>query len=407
MRLLTTFIFVLSSICTIAQEGYISHIAQYRAQKHANLKSDPYGPLRGNQVDMLRYFAADSAFHIEAHVEILFGQQKFRMPTYDGSSTEYIPFAKLKFALGGQTHELTAYKNVGLLQNAKYKDYLFVPFLDRTNGDETYEGGRYVELDASHIQHGRIYIDFNKAYNPYCAYSNGYRCPVPPRENHLKTAIFAGELKYLGPKNERLVNTKSALKFNDAERELILSDEATAPMHVYQTTNDFELAVLKAVSQDIDPTDPLVEVLAQRMLATVQNPASAGVGIAAPQVGIHKNMIWVQRYDKADTPFELYLNPKILWRSNLLRSGAEGCLSIPEQRHDVQRNYAIRLQYWTVEGEVKEELIEGFTAVIFQHEVDHLYGILFPDRVDEQAQKELIPLTEKPTFWIEPGTFVP
>src|SRR5690606_40368924 len=85
----------------------------------------------------------------------------------------------------------------------------------------------------------------------------------------------------------------------------------------------------------------------------------------------NKNMIWVQRYDKTDFPFELYINPKIIWRSKLLRKGGEGCLSIPEQRNDVQRNYSIRLQYWTKEGEIKEELIEGFTAVIFQHEVDH------------------------------------
>src|SRR5690606_40033746 len=94
----------------------------------------------------------------------------------------------------------------------------------------------------------------------------GYRCPVPPVENHLKTAIFGGEKKYLGPKNERLVNKKSAQKFEDAEREIILAGEATAPMHVYQTTNEAELAVLKAVSTDIDPTDPLVEVLAQRKI---------------------------------------------------------------------------------------------------------------------------------------------
>lgn len=407
MRILSIFLLLLFCTDTFAQTEYISDAAQYRAQKHENLKNDPFGPLRSDQVDMLRYYEVDPTFVIPADVEILFGQRKFRMPTYDGSSTEYIRFAKLKFKVNEQIHGLTAYKNIGLLQNPKYKDYLFVPFLDQTNGNDTYEGGRYVELSAAAIKDGRIIIDFNKAYNPYCAYSNGYRCPVPPVENHLKTAIFAGEKKYLGPKNERLVNKKSAQKFEDAEREIILAGEATAPMHVYQITNEAELAVLKAVSTDIDPTDPLVEVLAQRMLATVQNPEHAGVGIAAPQVGINKNMIWVQRYDKTDFPFELYINPKIIWRSKLLRKGGEGCLSIPEQRNDVQRNYSIRLQYWTKEGEIKEELIEGFTAVIFQHEVDHLYGILFPDRVEEQAEKEIIPLTEKPTFSVEQGTFLP
>src|SRR5690606_39723105 len=79
---------------------------------------------------MLRYYEVDPAFVIPADVEILFGQRKFRMPTYDGSSTEYIRFAKLKFKVNEQIHELTAYKNIGLLQNPKYKDYLFVPFLE-------------------------------------------------------------------------------------------------------------------------------------------------------------------------------------------------------------------------------------------------------------------------------------
>lgn len=407
MRILTTLFLLFCSIHAFGQDDYITTIEHYRAQKKESFRQDPFAPLRADQVDLLRHFPIDSAYRVQAEVEILFGQKKFRMPTYDGSSTEYIRFAKLKFPINGQMQELTAYKNIGLLQNPKYKDYLFVPFLDSSNGNESYEGGRYVELDASNIRDGRIHIDFNKAYNPYCAYSNGYRCPVPPAENHLKTAIFAGEQKYLGPKNERLVNTKSAQKFDDTEREIILAGDATTPLHVYLTTNEQELAVLKTASKDIDPTDPLVEVLAQRMLSTVQDTAHAGVGIAAPQVGINKNLIWVQRYDKADLPFELYINPKIIWRSKLLRKGTEGCLSIPEQREDVERNYAIRLQYWTSEGQVKEEMIEGFTAVIFQHEVDHLYGILFPDRTEEQAQKDLVPLTEKPVFSIEKGTLIP
>src|SRR5690606_34317088 len=114
-----------------------------------------------------------------------------------------------------------------------------------------------------------------------------------------------------------------------------------------------------------------------------------------PQVGINKNVIWVQRLDKDDAPFEFYLNPKILWRSKLTRVGPEGCLSIPDLKQDVNRSYAIRLQYISRSGEVIEENIEGFTAVIFQHEVDHLYGILFPDRIEEQTEKELVPLKEK------------
>ncbi|HMR19962.1 MAG TPA: peptide deformylase [Sphingobacterium sp.] len=400
----TTLIFC--SIQLFAQD-YASTIDLYRQQKKATFLQNKFGPLQEDQIDLLRYFSADEQYKLVATVEILFGERTFRMPTYDGSSTEYIKFAVLTFQVNGQDHQLTAYKNISLLQNPKYKDYLFVPFKDHTNGQDTYEGGRYVELDATTIQNGKTVIDFNKAYNPYCAYSNGYRCPIPPSENHLETAIFAGEQKYNGPKNERPVNKNTIERFSETERQIILSDNATVPLHVYQTTEEREAAVLKNVSKDIDPQDTLLQVLAQRMLATVQDPGHIGVGIAAPQVGISKNIIWVQRHDKVERPFELYINPKIIWRSKLMRKGAEGCLSIPDRREDIERSYTIRIQYWTVEGEIKEENVEGFTAVIFQHEVDHLYGILFSDRLDEQMQKERVLLNEKLQFFIEKGDVLP
>lgn len=201
MRLFTILTLLLSATQLSAQDDYISSIEQYRRQKKESFSTDQFGPLRENQVDLLRYFPIDIGYKVTATVDILFYQQKFRMPTYYGSSTEYIKFAKLSFQLNDERQELTAYKNVSLLQNPAYKNYLFVPFSDSSNGRETYEGGRYIELDAGTIQNGRVILDFNKAYNPYCAYSSGYRCPVPPVENHLKTAIFAGEQKYKGPKN--------------------------------------------------------------------------------------------------------------------------------------------------------------------------------------------------------------
>lgn len=139
------------------------------------------------------------------------------------------------------------------------------------------------------------------------------------------------------------------------------------------------------------------------MLLTVMNPDHADVGIAAPQVGINKNVIWVQRFDKKGEPFEFFINPKIIWRSQLTRLGTEGCLSIPDQREETERSYAIRLQYWDKKGNIIEENIEGFTAVIFQHEVDHLYGILYPDRLEEQAKRKNIELNEKIKFSIQEG----
>ncbi len=81
--------------------------------------------------------------------------------------------------------------------------HLFLPFTDLTNGDQTYGGGRYIDLSRADVEKKEVWIDFNHAYNPWCAYSDGYNCPVPPRENALPVAILAGEMMYSGPHKTR------------------------------------------------------------------------------------------------------------------------------------------------------------------------------------------------------------
>ena len=134
-------------------------------------------------------------------------------------------------------------------------------------------------------------------------------------------------------------------------------------------------------------------MLSQRLLATVQDPVNAGVGIAAPQVGILKNMIVVQRYDKEGFPFETYVNPTIKQYSKKTQFCLEGCLSIPKKMDTTKnRAYAILLEYDKLDGTHEIEMIEAFTAVIFQHEIDHLNGILFIDHLDieiEEAEERL------------------
>jgi len=388
-------------------QNYQEQIDLYRSEIRSKFEKDTFGPLRKENLGYLDYYPANENFVVQAEVDILFGEKAFRMPTYDGTSNEYKRYALLQFEILGKKHALIAYQSAAIFQSPQYKDYLFLPFIDATNGNETYAGGRYIELDASKVVNGKITIDFNKAYNPYCAYSSGYRCPQPPAENILGTQIIAGEKAYKGPKNERIVNKAMAKNFTEKEKAIISSGDVNSKLHVYLTTDDKELAVLKASSQDIKIDDPLLETLEKRMLATVQSPEHAGVGIAAPQVGINKNLIWVQRFDKDGEPFEFFINPKIIWRSKLTRLGTEGCLSIPERREDVERSYAIRLQYWDKKGNIIEENIEGFTAVIFQHEVDHLYGILYPDRLAEQETEEKLELSDKIKFSIPNGDLRP
>ncbi len=180
-----------------------------------------------------------------------------------------------------------------------------------------------------------------------------------------------------------------AQQFSKEEANLIQSGDVKTMMKVIQITDEKELKILKTVSSDIDLKDKLLPLLAQRMFLSMRDPANPGIGIAAPQVGINKNVFWVQRFDKEDEPFEFYINPKIIWRSALLRKGMEGCLSIPDFSSEVLRNYTIKLTYFDKNAQFHEEIIEGFTAVVFQHEYDHLNGILFTDRLKEQENLEV------------------
>ncbi len=123
-------------------------------------------------------------------------------------------------------------------------------------------------------------------------------------------------------------------------------------------------------------------LLRRRMLATVQDPENEGIGIAAPQVGVLRRMVAVQRFDKEGEPFEFFLNPEIVERIGEKKAGGEGCLSVPDIRGDVERWQTIRLRYRDEQFAEREEIIEGFTAVIFQHELDHLDGTLFVDYLD-------------------------
>ncbi len=180
-------------------------------------------------------------------------------------------------------------------------------------------------------------------------------------------------------------------KFTEVEKSLIETNSSEM-MRVYNRTNTSDSLILKSISKPIKPTDNLTRVLAERMLLSVKH--EGGVGIAAPQVGINRRMVWVQRFDKPEKPFELFINPKILWASELMQKGPEGDLSF-DDRGFVMRNYVIQIQYQNLEGKTITEMLEGFTAVIFQHERDHLDGILLTDRIAEQVSQNFDAASEK------------
>lgn len=177
-------------------------------------------------------------------------------------------------------------------------------------------------------------------------------------------------------------------KLSDIENQLIQQDSVEVPMHVYQVDNLQEEQILRKHCEEVLPTDENLKYLIARMYRTVKSEEKPGVGIAAPQVGINRRLFLVQRMDKQDEPFEFFINPEIVWYSKIKRRGDEGCLSIADTYGEVHRSLVIHITYYDLSGEHFQEVIEGFTAVIIQHEFDHLNGVLFTDRIKEQEHNE-------------------
>ena len=195
------YIIILFLITTSATaQTFKKEIEQYREKYKQAFISEKNSPLKESDLKNLHFFDADSSYKILADVEILKKQKVFKMSTFDGTSKEFYKYALVKFSIDGKAFIMTVYKSVALANNPTYKNLLFLPFTDETNDAETYGGGRYIDLSSKDIRNNKIEIDFNKAYNPYCAYSEGYRCPVPPAENGLEVAIKAGEKNFTGDK---------------------------------------------------------------------------------------------------------------------------------------------------------------------------------------------------------------
>ena len=168
------------------------------------------------------------------------------------------------------------------------------------------------------------------------------------------------------------------------ERKLI--ENQPAVMRVLTIDDPADAAVLREPSRDLPVralADPLYAELAAKMLATVTSPEQNGVGIAGPQVGILRRIVAVQRFDKEGEPFEVYPNIRFVATRGEKEPGGEGCLSVPDRRGTVLRWRDIDIRYTDpATGRDTTERIEGFTAVIFQHETDHLDGVLYIDKLE-------------------------
>lgn len=145
----------------------------------------------------LKFYPVQKQYRITAAFEPKENSPWFLMNSTGTEKKQYRVFGILRFSIHDTAVELQIYQSRSLMTSEKYREHLFIPFTDKTSGIETYGGGRYIDLNISDIQNNRYVLDFNKAYNPYCAYAAGYNCPIPPKENDLPVTIKAGELNFM------------------------------------------------------------------------------------------------------------------------------------------------------------------------------------------------------------------
>ena len=201
MKTIVLSIFCLTTLASFSQIDTTSYIQEAKAYQEAlneEYASEEHSPLNKEdlaQFEALPFFPISTDFIVEARFEKFKKKQVEIFQTSTARMPSYVIYGMLYFEINGQELALTLYQNPSFKKNPDLKNYLFLPFTDLTNGENTYGDGRYLDF---YITEGEtVILNFNKAYNPYCAYSDLYSCPVPPKNNFLDIEINAGVM-YVG-----------------------------------------------------------------------------------------------------------------------------------------------------------------------------------------------------------------
>jgi len=195
-KLVVLLLFVMSGVYAQKTEA-IKDIKAHQEMQNTQFMTKGESPL--TETDRkhfkgLEFFNIDLNYRVEAVLKRTPNELPFAVGTSSGKTKYLIKYGVLHFTIAAKKMQLAVYQSKQLLNNPKYFDYLFLPFTDETNAKTTYGAGRFIDLTIP--KGNTIILDFNKAYNPYCAYSDGWNCTIPPSENHLEMTIKAGVKKY-------------------------------------------------------------------------------------------------------------------------------------------------------------------------------------------------------------------
>lgn len=197
MKKLFSLLLISSFLITSAQDKTVETSVEFQENLNIEYADKDKSPLMEEDLKTFKaldFFPINEKFIVEAQFIRTKKEKVFKMKTSTSRLPEYKKYGELHFTIDGVACKLNVYQNMDLIKKPGFDDYLFLPFSDLTSGKESYIGGRYVDL---RIQKGTTWkIDFNKAYNPYCAYNHKYSCPIVPLENDLTVAILAGVKKF-------------------------------------------------------------------------------------------------------------------------------------------------------------------------------------------------------------------
>jgi uncharacterized protein (DUF1684 family) len=197
MKKYFSIITILFFIISYAQDKKVETSQEFQNnlnKEYADIKESPLTEEDFKVFKTLDFYPINEKFIVEAKFVRTKNEKVFEMKTSTTRLPKYKKYGELFFTIDGKDFKLNVYQNIDLSKKEGYEDYLFLPFSDLTCGKESYIGGRYIDMRFPKSE--TVIIDFNKAYNPYCAYNHKYSCPIVPLVNDLKIEILAGVKKF-------------------------------------------------------------------------------------------------------------------------------------------------------------------------------------------------------------------
>lgn len=206
LLLLSAFLFSCSTkkqlTSDYSYDSYKAEIIQHQNDYMEEFIKDERAPLNEDDLKHVHFYPPNASFKCDCDFLLTPESKPFELSTYSGQTKPFRQYGIATCSINNTPTKIHLYTSLRTIAIPGYQDYLFLPFKDLTNSDETYGGGRYIDLKTGDIQNGKVTIDFNKCYNPWCAYSDGYNCPIPPIENHFDLEINAGEMMWTGKKKK-------------------------------------------------------------------------------------------------------------------------------------------------------------------------------------------------------------